>query len=52
VNLGIMTLVFALVERAMRTREAAGTGFDPSKLPPVEDPDKDLVTSAASSPST
>jgi hypothetical protein len=40
VNLGIMTLVFALVERAMRTREAAGTGFDPSRLPPVEDPDK------------
>jgi hypothetical protein len=40
VNLGIMTLVFALVERAMRTREAAGTGLDPSKLPPVEDPDR------------
>jgi hypothetical protein len=40
VNLGIMTLVFALVERAMRTREAAGTGFDPAKLPPVEDPDR------------
>jgi hypothetical protein len=40
VNLGIMTLVFALVERAMRTREAAGSGFDPAKLPPVDDPDK------------
>jgi hypothetical protein len=40
VNLGIMTLVFAMVERAMRTREAAGTGFDPAKLPPVDDPDK------------
>jgi hypothetical protein len=40
VNLGIMTLVFALVERAMRTREAAGAGFDPAKLPPVDDPDK------------
>ena len=40
VNLGIMTLVFALVERAMRTREAAGAGFDPEKLPPVDDPDK------------
>jgi hypothetical protein len=40
VNLGIMTLVFALVERAMRTREAASAGFDPEKLPPVDDPDK------------
>jgi len=40
VNLGIMTLVFALVERAIRQRESAGGAFDPAKLPPVNDPDK------------
>lgn len=40
VNLGIMTLVFALVERAMRKSEAASAGFDPAKLPPVDDPDR------------
>ena len=40
VNLGIMTLVFALVERAMRKGEASSASFDPAKLPPVEDPDK------------
>ena len=38
-NLGIMTLVFALVERAIRHREAAGKAWDPSALPPVNDPD-------------
>jgi hypothetical protein len=40
VNLGIMTLVFALVERAIRQREAAGKAWDPSALPPVNDPDR------------
>jgi hypothetical protein len=40
VNLGVMTLVFALVERAIRQREAAGSAFDPAKLPPVNDPDR------------
>jgi hypothetical protein len=40
VNLGIMTLVFALVERAMRKSEAAGAAFDPSSLPAVDDPDR------------
>jgi hypothetical protein len=40
VNLGIMTLVFALVERAIRQRESAGGAFEPAKLPPVNDPDK------------
>ena len=40
VNLGILTLVFALVDRAIRQREAAGAAFDPAKLPPVNDPDK------------
>ena len=40
VNLGIMTLVFALVERAIRQREAAGKAWDPSSLPPVNDPDR------------
>jgi hypothetical protein len=39
-NLGIMTLVFALVERTTREREAAGAPFDPARLPPVNDPDK------------
>ena len=38
-NLGVMTLIFALVERAIRRRESAGA-FDPAKLPPVNDPDK------------
>jgi hypothetical protein len=40
VNLGILTLIFALVERAIRRREAAGTAWDPSALPPVNDPDR------------
>jgi hypothetical protein len=40
VNLGIMTLVFALVERAIRHREAAGAAWDPSALPAVNDPDR------------
>ena len=39
-NLGIMTLIFALVERTTREREAAGAAFDPATLPPVNDPDK------------
>jgi hypothetical protein len=39
-NLGIMTLVFALVERTTREREAAGRAWDPSALPPVNDPDR------------
>ncbi len=40
VNLGIMTLVFALVERSMRRSEANGKAWDPSSLPPVDDPDR------------
>jgi len=39
-NLGILTLIFALVERTIRQRESAGQAFDPAKLPPVNDPDK------------
>ena len=39
-NLGVMTFVFALVERAIRQREAAGAAFDPASLPPLNDPDK------------
>jgi hypothetical protein len=39
-NLGVMTFVFALVERAIRQREAAGTVWDPATLPPVNDPDR------------
>ena len=40
VNLGIMTLVFALVERSMRRSEADGKAWDPSSLPAVDDPDR------------
>jgi hypothetical protein len=39
-NLSLLTLVFALVERAMQAREQAGPGWDPAKLPPVNDPDR------------
>ncbi|MDO8836014.1 MAG: hypothetical protein Q7V01_10465 [Vicinamibacterales bacterium] len=39
-NLGIMTLVFALVERAIRQHESAGVPFDPASLPRADDPDK------------
>jgi len=39
-NLGVMTFVFALVERAMQRREAAGSAWDPATLPPVNDPDR------------
>lgn len=39
-NLGIMTLIFALVERATRHQEAAGAAFDPASLPRADDPDK------------
>lgn len=40
VNLGIMTMVFALVERAIRQGEPAGDAFDPGRLPRVDDPEK------------
>jgi hypothetical protein len=39
-NVGVMTLIFALVERTIQRREAAGAVFDPAKLPPVNDPGK------------
>jgi len=39
-NVGVMTLIFALVERTTQRREAAGAVFDPARLPPVNDPDK------------
>jgi hypothetical protein len=39
-NLGIMTLIFALVERSTRQREPAGAPFDPASLPRADDPDK------------
>lgn len=39
-NLGIMTLVFALVERATRQQEHVGASFDPASLPRADDPDK------------
>jgi hypothetical protein len=40
VNLGLMTLVFALVERSTRRSEAGGNTWDPSSLPAVDDPDR------------
>lgn len=40
INLGIMTLVFALVERATRQSDSAGKAFDPASLPRVDDPDR------------
>ena len=40
INVGIMTMVFALVERSMRRSEANGKAWDPSSLPQVDDPDR------------
>lgn len=40
VNVGILTMVFALVERSMRRSEANGKAWDPSSLPQVDDPDR------------
>jgi hypothetical protein len=39
-NLSLLTLAFALVERAMQVRGQTGQGWDPAKLPPVNDPDR------------
>jgi hypothetical protein len=39
-NLGITTLVFALIELAIRGRTGGDPTWDPSRLPPVEDPEK------------
>ncbi len=39
-NLGLMGLVFFLVERAMERRENGGKTWDPARLPPVNDPDR------------
>ncbi len=41
-NFGLLTLVFAAVERVLRDRDAAGPAreWDPSALPPVRDPDR------------
>lgn len=39
-NLGLLTIVFAIVERAMHEERRAGTQWDPAKLPPVNDPDR------------
>jgi hypothetical protein len=37
---GVTTLVFALIELAIRNRPAPGATWDPSKLPAVDDPDR------------
>lgn len=39
-NFGLVTLVFAIVERLQQRREAAGAAWDPAALPPVNDPDR------------
>ena len=39
-NLGLLTLVFALVERAIQKSESRAGKWDPARLPPVDDPDR------------
>jgi hypothetical protein len=39
-NLGLLTLIFAIVERVQARREHEGTAWDPATLPPVNDPDR------------
>jgi len=36
-NFGLVTLVFAIVERVQQQREVAGAAWDPAALPPVDD---------------
>jgi hypothetical protein len=39
-NFGLLTLVFAVVERVQQHREITGKTWDPAALPPVDDPDR------------
>ncbi len=39
-NLGLLTLIFAIVERVQVRREETGRAWDPATLPPVNDPDR------------
>jgi hypothetical protein len=39
-NLSLLTLSFAIVERAMDSRGQGREGWDPATLPPVNDPDR------------
>jgi len=39
-NFGLVTLVFAIVERVQQQREVRGESWDPASLPPVDDPDR------------
>jgi len=39
-NFGLLTLVFAIVERVQQHREMTGKAWDPAALPPVDDPDR------------
>ncbi len=39
-NFGLMTLVFAVVERVQQHRELTGKAWNPAALPPVDDPDR------------
>jgi len=39
-NFGLVTLVFAIVERVQQQRELPGESWDPASLPPVDDPDR------------
>ncbi len=39
-NLGLLTLIFAVVERVQSRKETAGKEWDPAALPPVSDRDR------------
>jgi hypothetical protein len=39
-NLALVTLVFAIIERAQANHEAAAPAWSPAMLPPVKDPDR------------
>jgi hypothetical protein len=40
INLAMVTLVFAIIERVRPRREARGPAWSPAMLPPVKDPDR------------
>ncbi len=40
INLALVTLVFAIIERVRARREAMGSAWNPAMLPPLKDPDR------------
>lgn len=40
INLALVTVVFAIIERVRARREAKGSAWSPAMLPPVKDPDR------------